>query len=351
MIENTIINRYTVHRDRRIIDAMDIIDRGGKGIAFVLNDDGSVLGSVTDGDIRRHILKKRDLYEPVINVANANYRYLTKETVGEHEKIMSYYDITALPLLDADRQIISIYFEDDEVVSSERRLLDVPVVIMAGGKGTRLHPYTQVLPKPLIPVRGVPITMHIMNRFADYGMTNFLLVVNYQKELIKAYYSDPNLPYTISFAEETQPLGTAGGLKLLSGVYDRSFFMTNCDILVQCDYADLYAFHQTRGNLITIVCAVKKEVIPYGTIVLNEEGYLKTIVEKPEYTHLINTGFYVINPDVLALIDDGEQLTMPELIDRCNADSKNVGVYPISETLWSDMGTLDLLQKMENELK
>lgn len=345
------LDRYLVQAQTRVIDAMEKLDRGGKGVAAVIDDAQRMVGIVTDGDIRRYILHGRDLNQPVSETMNRDFVYLSPEEVDKHREVMLWYGITAIPILAGDRTIQALYFLDEEIAKNANRNLEAPVVIMAGGKGTRLHPYTQVLPKPLIPVQGVPITMHIMNRFAAFGVRSFHMIVNYQKELIKAYYSDPNMPYRINFIDEESPLGTAGGLRLLldEKAIDGSFFMTNCDILVQCDYAALYDFHRNRSNSITVVCALKKEVIPYGTILLDDQGYLEKIVEKPEHSYLINTGFYVIDPLALELVNQREVVGMPELMERCIAAGNKVGVYPVSERNWSDMGTIELLNKMEHD--
>lgn len=351
MQENKDLDRYLVQAQTRVIDAMEKLDRGGKGFAAVVDDERRMIGVVTDGDIRRYILRGRDLNHPISEAMNRNFVSLTPDEVDKHREVMHWYGINAIPILLEDQTVQALYFQDEEIAKNQNRKIDVPIIIMAGGKGTRLHPYTQVLPKPLIPVQGVPITMHIMNRFAAFGASSFHMIVNYQKELIKAYYSDPNMPYHVSFIDEDVPLGTAGGLRLLldQKTVSGSFFMTNCDILVQCDYADLYDFHRNRSNLITVVCALKKEIIPYGTILLDDQGYLEKIVEKPEHSYLINTGFYVIDPQALTFVGTREVVGMPELMERCIASGKKVGVYPVGESHWSDMGTIEMLNKMEND--
>ena len=221
---------------------------------------------------------------------------------------------------------------------------------MAGGKGTRLYPYTKVLPKPLIPIGDVPITMHIMKHFEKYGCTHFTLVVNHQKELIKAYFSDPEIPYTVDFAEEEKPLGTAGGLKLLEGRINGTFFMTNCDILVDADYDKIYEYHKKSGNLITMVCAVKKITIPYGTVCMNESGHIESMVEKPEISYLVNTGYYVAESEALSEIPKNTFIHMTDVVQKCIDEGKPVAVFPISENQWSDMGQIDEMEKMKDKV-
>lgn len=337
---------FIIDRSSTVLDAMSVIDANAKGIAFVCSDK-KITAVITDGDIRRYIIGGGDLSRNVTEIANINFKYLTEtDTVDSNviSKIKS--DYKAIPVLDADGKILSIVF-GDETASIPHRKLDIPVVIMAGGKGTRLYPYTKVLPKPLIPIGDVPITMHIMQHFEKFGCTHFTLVVNHQKELIKAYFSDPEIPYTIDFAEENTPLGTAGGLKLLEGKINGTFFMTNCDILVDADYDKIYEYHRKSGNLITMVCAVKKITIPYGTVCMNESGHIESMVEKPEVSYLVNTGYYVVESVLLSEIPENTFIHMTDVVQKCMDEGKPVGVFPISENQWSDMGQIDEMEKMQ----
>lgn len=348
----TDISKFLISKDISVLEAMSAIDLGAKGIVFVC--DGKQLKAViTDGDIRRYIIHRGDLSVNVMNVANTNFKFVcendSNNSIDASLIAEIKADIKALPVLDSNHNIISIIFADETAVLS-RAKLNAKVVIMAGGKGTRLYPYTKVLPKPLIPIGDVPITMHIMQHFEKFGCTNFTLVVNHQKELIKAYYSDPEIPYTIDFAEETTPLGTAGGLKFLEGKIKETFFMTNCDILVDADYSKIYEYHKNRKNLVTMVCAVKKVTIPYGTIHLNDAGNIEQIVEKPTVSYLVNTGYYVVEPEFLDEIPQDTFIHMTDVVQMCIDNGKKIGVYPISENQWSDMGQMDEMENMRKKI-
>lgn len=337
---------YILDRSSTVLDAMSVIDANAKGIAFVCSDK-KITAVITDGDIRRYIIGGGDLSRNVTEIANKNFKYLTETDTVDSDVIAKIKsDYKAIPVLDADGKILSIVF-GDETASLPPRKLNIPVVIMAGGKGTRLYPYTKVLPKPLIPIGDVPITMHIMQHFERFGCTQFTLVVNHQKELIKAYFSDPEIPYSIDFAEENTPLGTAGGLKLLDGKIHGTFFMTNCDILVDADYDKIYEYHRKSSNLITMVCAVKKITIPYGTVCMNDSGHIGSMVEKPEVSYLVNTGYYVVESEVLSEIPKDTFIHMTDVVQKCMDEGKPVGVFPISENQWSDMGQIDEMEKMQ----
>ena len=346
----TDISRYLISPSVTVLEAMSFIDSGAKGIAFVCSDE-HVLAVVTDGDIRRYILHGGDLHANVLTMANRDFKYLS-ETEEVNSEVLAKIkgDYKALPVLDSNGALQSIVFADETALRKSPDL-QIPVVIMAGGKGTRLYPYTKVLPKPLIPIGDLPITMHIIQRFGKYGCNRFMMVVNHQKELIKAYYADPEIPYDIDFADEGEPLGTAGGLKLLEGKINSTFYLTNCDILVDADYQKIYQHHKQAGNVITVVCAVKNIIIPYGTIQLDDNGYINQMVEKPTLSHLVNTGCYLIEPDVLDIIPAGTFIHMPEVIQKCMDDGKSVGVYPISEEQWQDMGQIDEMEKMQKRLE
>ena len=218
-------------------------------------------------------------------------------------------------------------------------LLDnVSVVIMAGGKGTRMEPFTKVLPKSLIPIHDRPIIEHIVERFTNIGCSNFHLTVNYKGKILKAYFEELKPKYNVSFVDEKKPLGTAGSLQYLKGTFDKPFFVTNCDIIIKADYASLYEFHQKGEYDITLVASAKEYIIPYGTCELNYDGHLSHINEKPKYDFLINTGFYVLNPDVLELIPENKYYHITHLIEDAKKQGKRVGVFPIDDDAWIDIG-------------
>ena len=229
--------------------------------------------------------------------------------------------------------------------------LKLPVVIMAGGKGTRLDPYTRVLPKPLIPVGELPIIEHIMSRFEDYGCSDFHVIVNYKRQLMKAYFNESSRHYDMIWYDEERPLGTGGGLYLLKGRIRETFFLTNCDILLQSDYAGMVKFHRDNGNAITMIGAYKSLTIPYGVVDIGVNGVVEAMREKPELSFLTNTGMYIVEPEVLADIPDDTVITFPEIMEIQREKGNKVAVYPVSEEEWMDMGQLDELREMEREIE
>lgn len=343
------VKEFIVPSQMSLVEAMGVIDKGARGVAFVCDENGKVLGSISDGDVRRFIMKGGSLSAPAQQIAHRSFYFLTPAQVDQAQDQMEKYDVRALPVLDENGRILSICFKD-KTVAQPIRPLDLPVVVMAGGKGTRLYPYTQVLPKPLIPIGDYTITEHIMRHFQVYGCQEFHMIVNYKKNLIKAYFSDSALERNISFYDEENPLGTGGGLKLLEGCLHHTFFMTNCDILVEADYGAIWDYHKQSRNLATMVCAMKKVTIPYGTVEVTEQGQISSMREKPTYSFLTNTGFYLLEPEIFRYIPENTFIHITDILESCMADGQRVGIYPIGESQWSDMGQIPEMEKMRKKI-
>lgn len=342
------LEKYIISEDFSIKEAMQQIDRNTKGIVYVVKDK-KLSGALTDGDVRRYILSSGDIEKKVSQIMNANPKFLLLENENDVSKKLKEYKLHSLPILNGNHEMLKIYF-DDEVVEKEKQKLDIPVVIMAGGKGTRLYPYTQILPKPLIPIGEETITEHIMDHFEEYGCTEFSMIVNYKKNFIKSYFEDSEKKRNVKFIEEKTFLGTGGGLKLLNKQINSTFFMTNCDILIEEDYAKILKCHREKKNLVTMVCAVKKMVIPYGTVITDEDDQVIEMKEKPELSFVTNTGFYILEPEFLELIPDNTFVHITDIIQKCIDLKKNIGIYRISEDKWLDMGQLEELEKMKKKL-
>ena len=342
------INKYIVSEDMPIKSVMKVIDELSGAVLFVCKE-GVLCATVSDGDIRRHILNDSDLNDPVSKAANYNpiYSYIGNSIMYSRQ-IMKKHEIDALPIVDRNKKLVRIDFLDkgSKVVNP----LNVPVVIMAGGKGTRLKPYTQILPKPLIPIGNMTITEQIMKRFEVYSCSHFDMIVNYKKNLIRSYFQDNELRYDMDFIDEPEFWGTAGGLNLLKGKYHSTFFVTNCDILVEIDYSDFYQYHKEHRNIISLVCARKKTVIPYGTVSVNENSGIIKFDEKPELEFLTNTGLYLIEPDFLNYIPANTFINITDVIQRCIEEHRNVGAYIIEDDDWMDMGQPGALEQMQSRV-
>lgn len=342
------MEQYIVEEQISIIDAMKQIDKNSRGIVFVCKDK-QLTGVLTDGDIRRYIIGNGDLSNTVGEIVNRRVHYKLDTDNCNYKYYMKRHSITALPILNEKNEIIRIEFLYDRL-REHREKLNIPVVIMAGGKGSRLKPYTQVLPKPLIPVGNKTILEHIMDRFEAYDCNQFDLVVNYRKNLIKAFFMDCDNERKVEFTEEEKFLGTGGGLRLLEGKYDNTFFVSNCDIIIEEDYGKIVKYHKEHHNIITMVCAMKNVVIPYGTIQMSDDGNVLSLEEKPTFPLMTNTGLYVMEPEFLKMIPQNTFIHITDVIQKCIEAGENVGAFPISEELWMDMGQMEELEKMRERI-
>jgi len=337
------MKNITIKTEANILEAFRVLEKTSLKCLVVEDDNQRFLGTLTDGDLRRWILSGADFNTSIKDSYCKNPHVLqeNKFTKEQASELMIQHGVELLPILDEKRRIVDI-LTWGQVFGKKDKLKDkifaVPVIIMAGGKGTRLEPFTQVLPKPLIPIHGKPVIQHIIESFTTVGVNDFYLMVNYKSSILKAFFDELQPDYFVHFVDEQEPLGTAGGLKFMEGKFKEPFLVSNCDIIINIDYADLYDFHNKNEYDITLVASMKNFAIPYGICELNSNGCLDHIKEKPEYKFLFNTGLYVLNPKVLTYIPKEKLYHITELIVDAKKDGKKVGVYPIAEEAWNDIG-------------
>lgn len=336
-----------------LAEAMQKIDDNANGILFVTDGEKRLCGAVSDGDIRRWILKTGVITAEIKSLMNPQPKYILENESLNPYTYMRKYSIHALPIVDSCMRIKDILLVDNQKMELDKDkggLENVTVVIMAGGKGTRLYPYTKILPKPLIPIGDIPIVERIINYFHEYNITDFIMTVNYRKNMIKSYFSEIDKDYEIEYVEEDKPLGTAGSIKLINRQFDQPLFVANCDSLIRADYTELFRFHKRSGNAITIVSAMKNDVIPYGVVYSKENGEIENMVEKPRRSYFVNTGMYVINPEMIELIPDDTFFHMTDLTEKAIENGYRVGMYPVSEDSFLDMGEFEEMKRMEEKL-
>lgn len=345
---------YIVTEEMSLMETMKVIDKNASGNAFVCRD-GVLVAAVSDGDVRRSLMRGVDMETPVREIANFHPTFLYQRESRRAMDLMRERSVRALPILDENNRIVDIRFLFNDALLKESQL-KAPVVIMAGGKGTRLKPYTDILPKPLIPVGDKTITEHIMENFRKFGCSEFYLIINYKKNLIKAYFTDDieqegqKSPVPVHFVEEEKFLGTGGGIALVKDAVKETFFLSNCDILIEADYGEILKKHKEQKNIITIVCAEKNVVVPYGTVELGEMGSVVAFKEKPAFQFYTSTGFYVIEPAFLDRIPVDVHIDITDIIEKCIQNGERVGTYLINEDDWMDMGQLEELEKMREKM-
>lgn len=344
---------FIVEKDTLLVDAMQRIDDNSKGIVFVINENKQLCGALTDGDVRRWLLKTGKLSVAVSEIMNRAPKYLYEHDKQSSIEYMNANCIRAIPIVNTELEIQDVLLVDteDKGPLKEKKLAGISVVIMAGGKGTRLYPYTKILPKPLIPIGDIPILERIINNYCDYGVNRFFLTVNYKKAMISSYFSEIEHDYQIDYVEEDMPLGTAGSIRLIHEKFNEPLFITNCDTLIRADYSDIYRHHVSMNNMVTVVSAMKNDVIPYGVIHSMENGEIDKIEEKPCRSYFINTGMYVIDPKMIELIPEGTFFHMTDLIEKALGAGLKVGMYPVSDDSFLDMGEFEEMKRMEEKLK
>lgn len=342
------IEALFISEDTSVLDAMKQIDATANQMLLVV-DNNKLKAIITDGDIRRHLLRGGKLEDSVKSMANYKPKFIYEKDKDKAQKLMKKWSVLSLPIVNETLEIQSIAFLKEYEIGRNLSV-NVPVVIMAGGLGTRLYPYTKILPKPLIPIGEIPITEHIINYFKKYQCSEFHFIVNHKKNMIKAYYSEVEKDYNLEFHNEEIQLGTGGGLSLLKGKLTSTFFLTNCDVLIRANYKEIYDFHKQNGNMITIVAAYKHLTIPYGIINMIGNGEIASMIEKPEYSFLTNTGFYVVEAEVIKRLEDNKAIGFTDIIEQQKNLGEKIGVFPVSERCWLDMGQLEELERMRKEL-
>lgn len=342
------LQEFIIEKNNTVKQAMEKMDKNAKEIVYVVNNN-QLIGSLSDGDVRRWILQDGDIALTVEEAMHSNPVSVYEEDYNKSQEIFeSKKGINSIPVLNEDDSIRTIIFRSSEQIYKEK--LKTPVVIMAGGKGTRLYPYTKILPKPLIPIGDTPIVERIMDRFNQFGCDKIFMSVNYKKNMIKSYFNDVDSAYQIHYFEENKPLGTGGSLSLMRDQLKETFFVSNCDILIDADYTSIYDFHKKNKYDVTMVASVKNTIIPYGVLKLDKNGLLESTEEKPEYTHLINTGMYLLEPSIVDLVPDNEYTDLPTIITKAKDNGLRVGVYPVSENSWLDMGQIKEMENMIDSL-
>jgi len=336
-----------------IKQAMQKLNETAEKILFVVDKDNRLLGTLTDGDIRTGLINGLNFSDEIKTVMCCQFVAIFDYEADRSEKakaMMIEKKIEQIPVLDTEGKIINVIlwtdiFREKQPIEAVDRFTNT-VVIMAGGKGTRLAPFTRILPKPLIPIGDKPVIEIIMEKFHKHGFCNFNLTLNYKKEYIKAFLKENSFPYKVDWVEEEHYMGTAGSLSLLKDQIKETFFVSNCDIILNANFADILKWHKENGNLMTLLGCHKEVAVPYGVLEL-ERGTLKRFIEKPNYDFIINTGVYVLEPDVISLIQD-KHIDMNVLIELASKEGK-VSVYPVSEG-WFDVGQWDEYEKSLNEL-
>lgn len=328
--------------------AIEVIDEAGVQIALVVDDEGRLLGTITDGDVRRGIIQGCDLADPVDSIMNRGPTTAKASTNDAAvRRIMRERGIRSVPILDDDGRVVGLRrdldFEDD-------RVFDNPVVLMAGGLGLRLRPLTIDVPKPLLRIGSKPILELILERFVESGFRNFYISVNFKAEMIEDHFGrGDQWGVNIDYLREDDSLGTAGSLGLLPRDIECPAVIMNGDVLTKVSFAKLLEFHERERAEATMCVREYDLQVPYGVVRLDGHDILE-VREKPIQRFFVNSGIYVLNPDVIRSIDPGRRLDMPNLFEQLMDKGHRTSAFPLRE-YWLDIGQLDDFRRAEGEVE
>jgi dTDP-glucose pyrophosphorylase len=355
ILMNDNVKPFLIPQTHTIRHAMEQLEKTEEKIVFVIDDDSRLVGSLTDGDIRRWILSDGDLKAQALHICNRK-PFVVKEGFST-ERVranMLNVNLGCVPVVNPSGEIVQLLFWKEMfqggAATKSKPRLNLPVVIMAGGQGARLAPFTSVLPKPLIPVGDRTVIEIIIDQFLPYGLDRFHLSINYKSKILKSFFEELAPSYSVSYLQENEPLGTAGGLRALYSATPENLIVTNCDIVIQADYSELVSFHEDNKYDLTLVASLKDYHIPYGICELEKGGTLARIREKPQYNFLVNTGMYVVRRDRLNLIPEQTRCDMTDFIAHIKETGGRIGVFPIGENAWVDTGEWTEYRKALNSL-
>lgn len=344
---------FTILINQPIRLALEKINKSGLRSIIVINNKNKMRGIVTDGDIRRAILKGIKLNEKINKIYNFNPTFVTEKKINNEnlKNIFLNKKVDIIPIVDDKKKLKRIikindfFYNKTNLANSKKN----PIVLMAGGLGTRLSPFTNILPKALLPLNGKPIIDHILQRFFDQKYSNFYLCLRHQAEIIKAYLKK-NKNSKVNYINEKKPLGTAGALRLLKNKINTDFFLSNCDVLFDVNFDDILLFHKKNKNDITLVASEKEYKIQYGVCKLNKSGHLINMVEKPTFDYLVNVGLYLMSNKILKIIPNS-YFDLPDLIRLAKKKNYKISVYIISNKSWLDVGQWEDFNHSSEKIK
>ncbi len=345
-MKKEVLQSICISSSATIKDAIRSLNETAQKVLFVVDSNARLLGVITDGDIRRGLIDGRAFHETVDVIMHQEYVALdwtTPALIDRSRKLLIEHNLSHLPIIDSERHIKDVVVFREIIGESDNfeptLQHDNHVVIMAGGKGSRLDFFTKIFPKPLLPVGDKPAIEVIMDRFSRSGFSRFLYTLNYKKEYVKLFLKDGAFPYEIDWVEEQEFLGTAGSLTLLRNQLRDTFFVVNCDTILNVDFGDILRVHKEQKAVLTVVGCHTEINIPFGVLAFLNGG-LEQIHEKPMHDVIINTGVYVLEPSIISSLPENTKLDMNELINL-HAKEGHVAVYPVYGHDWFDLGQWD----------
>lgn len=343
------MNNYTISQNAKIIEALAKINDFSINqalVLFVINENFQIIGSLTDGDIRRALLAGISIHDPVKTAMHKDFHYIKNLTNFKKIKELKEQDLKIIPHVTEDKKIIKFIN-----LKELKTILPVDAVIMAGGKGVRLKPYTNDTPKPMLELNKKPIIAHNIDRLISFGVENFYISVNHLKEQIKTYLDKnyANQGINIKYIEENEPLGTIGSVGLVNDFKNDDILVLNADILTNIDFEDFYTnYKELHGDMSVATFNIKVD-IPYAVLETKEKR-IKSFIEKPTYTYYSNAGIYLFNKKFVKLIPQNRVYDTIDLIDEMIKNNHKVGHFQI-RGYWLDIGTAQNYSKAQDDIR
>ena len=338
--------KISLSADSTIEGALSVINSGAVKIALVVDTDNKLLGTLSDGDIRRGLLRKKLLNETIEDVYFKNPTTANKGASKEDLLHLCLVNgISQVPIVDEDRKVIDLFIIDDGL---QKKQHENHVVLMVGGLGTRLRPLTENTPKPMLKVGGKPILETIVKRFVDDGFTNITMCLGYKSNVIQDYFRDGSgFGANIDYIVEEERMGTAGALTLLEKRLDNPFFVMNGDLLTNINFEKMLDFHVEHNSKATMCVREYDIEVPYGVVNVANEN-ITSIIEKPIHSFFVNSGIYLLEPDCIDLIPDNKFYDMPTLFEELIAAKEKIISFPLQE-YWLDIGRVADYEKANAE--
>ena len=342
------VEKLLINQNDTIFNTMKRMNITGYVCLIVVDKFKKLKGTITDGDIRRQLLKDNDLRKKIFSIYNPKPVF-KKKKIKISKKIKHFIKRNKhliVPEVNSLNVPIS-YVSYQEQPKKDKNFEVNKIVIMAGGIGTRMKPFTDILPKPLIPLKGKPMILNIMDNFKKYNFNNFTLTLKNKEKILDIFLDQFKDNYSFEYFRETKPLGTAGCLKKMN--FKNDFFLTNCDTFTNINLQNLLKFHKNSKSIITLVASIKSINLAFGECVLDSSGKLKKMLEKPRKDYLTNTGLYIIKPDIKHYLPKKNKFGMDEVISSVLKSRKKISIFPIPNHDWKDTGTwtnyLDTIKK------
>jgi dTDP-glucose pyrophosphorylase len=343
------MKNLVIRKNDTILLALKKLKNTGKKCLVVLDNNNILLGTLSDGDLRKKILSTGDIKGTIENIYNKKPYFIYNNDLTNKKKILNTilskkFDLVPLVEKKNKKFIKAIFYENIlKDINKKKKPINTPVVIMAGGKGTRLKPFTDILPKPLMPIKNKTVIEKIILNFESQGFYNFIITVNHKAEILKAYFKELNLRSKIKIIEEIKPLGTVGSLSMINTIKSE-FILTNCDNIYNFDYINIIKTHKENHHDLTLAVAKKKIKVPYGVCNFYK-GSFHNISEKPSHNFIVNAGMYIINKSLLKLIKKNTKLDMDKFLHELIKRKKKIGVFEIKDSQWHDTGQWNELRK------